>query len=298
MEFQKEYIVKIATELNKYDNIIYDICDEPSLQGLPGGSIAVLPDSIVKPWISAMKDAFLHAEESLPKKHLLGQTIQNLSPDFSDESWCQWLPTEYVKPALKALNLNYIINKPLVNVETNYFGASLTNNQYNADAVRVEGWWYMLGGGAGCINLNGEFYHGNESGGVITQTLIIPQKKILLDFMNKLDLAGISRYENFTYSASGGFCNGLAVPGKQYAFYLFHGSYDSAWGANFLPKEGNYEDTLTLSKVPDGTYLAEWIDPVTGKVVISENMKSTSGNIILTTPAYSLDIALRLAAEK
>ncbi|MCX6301068.1 MAG: DUF4038 domain-containing protein, partial [Bacteroidia bacterium] len=168
VKYQKAYIKKITTELNKYDNLIYDICDEPSLQGLPGGSVLFLPDSLVMPWINEMKEAFLQAEESLPKKHLLGQTVQNLSPDCSNESWCNWLPAEYVKPAEKALNLNYENNKPLINVESNYYGFNLTKNTYNVDAVRVEGWWFMLGGGAGCINLNGEFYRGQESGGINT----------------------------------------------------------------------------------------------------------------------------------
>ena len=177
INYQKAYIKKITTELNEYDNLIYDICDEPSLQGLPGGSVLFLPDSQVIPWINEMKEAFLQAEESLPKKHLLGQTVQNLSPDFSDESWCKWLPTEYVKPAEKALNLNYENNKPLINVESNYYGISLTKNPYDVDAIRLEGWWFMLGGGAGCINLNGEFRRGQESGGINTQSYIVPQRK-------------------------------------------------------------------------------------------------------------------------
>ena len=118
INYQKAYIEKITAELNEFNNLIYDICDEPSLQGLPGGSVLFLPDSQVKPWINEMKEAFLQAEESLPQKTLLGQTVQNLSPDCSNESWCKWLPTEYVKPAEKALNLNYENNKPLINVES------------------------------------------------------------------------------------------------------------------------------------------------------------------------------------
>ena len=76
--YQKAYVKKITEELNKFDNVIYDICDEPSLQGLPGGSVLFLPDSQVIPWINAMKETFIQAEESLPVKHLLGQTVQNL----------------------------------------------------------------------------------------------------------------------------------------------------------------------------------------------------------------------------
>ena len=91
IRYQKAYIKKIVTELNGYDNLIFDICDEPSLQGLPDGSIIVNPDSLIIPWINSMKDAFIQAEESLPNKHLLGQTVQNLSPDLSDKIWCSSL---------------------------------------------------------------------------------------------------------------------------------------------------------------------------------------------------------------
>ncbi len=185
-KYQAEYIRKITIELNDYDNVIYDICDEPSLQGLPDGSIIVNPDSLITPWIIAMKDAFLQAEELLPVKHLLGQTVQNLSPDLSKEDWCQWLPAEYIKPAERALNLDYKANKPIMNVESNYFGASLTKNSYTTDAVRLEGWWFMLGGGAGNINLNGEYYRGNEAGAANTQNQIVPQRNILKEFFSRI----------------------------------------------------------------------------------------------------------------
>jgi len=294
INYQKAYIKKITTELNEFDNLIYDICDEPSLQGLPGGSIALLPDSLVIPWINEMKDAFLQEEEKLPKKHILGQTIQNLSPDFSNEEWCNWLPTEYVKPAGNALKMNYKNNKPLVNVESNYFGCGLTKNPYTADAVRLEGWWYMLGGGAGCINLNSEFYRGQETGGVITRNQIVPQRKVLKDFMNRLDLSGLSQSFNFSGTPPDAFCNVLAVPGKQYAFYLFHGTYESEWGSHFLPITGNYTDSLTINAVPAGNYNIEWIDPASGFVKSTENIKWTGGNLLFKTPAYSVDIAFRM----
>jgi hypothetical protein len=294
INYQKAYIKKIATELNEFDNLIYDICDEPSLQGLPGGSVLFLPDSQVIPWVNEMKEAFLQAEESLPKKHLLGQTVQNLSPDFSNESWCKWLPTEYVKPAEKALNLNYENNKPLINVESNYYGISLTKNAYDVDAIRLEGWWFMLGGGAGCINLNGEFYRGQETGSVNTQSYIVPQKKVLKDFMDSFDLAGLSRFTDFSGTPSDAFCNILAEDGKQYALYIFHGAYEGDWGAHFIPEPGNFRDTLILNKIPAGNYFLEWIEPSTGTIKDSEKLNWAGGNLTLKTPAYTLDIAMRM----
>jgi hypothetical protein len=292
IKYQKEYIKKIVTELNDFDNLIYDICDEPSLQGLPGGSIIIRPDSLITPWINAMKDAYLQAEDPLPKKHILGQTVQNLSPDLSGEQWCMWLPTEYVSPAEKALKLDYSRNKPIINVETNYFGMSLTKSAYSADAVRLEGWWFILGGGAGLINLNGEFFRGNESGGKITRTQIVPQKKILKEFMNHLDLNGLSRFNDFSVSRAGVLSSGIAEKGKQYAIYLFNAAPDSEWGSNFVPNPASYCDTLTINNVPAASYLAEWTAPVSGAIKGSEMLKWKGGDLKLITPVYSLDIAL------
>ena len=294
IKYQQAYIKKIATELNEYDNIIFDICDEPSLQGLADGKITILPDSIVVPWLTAMKDAFTQAEESLPNKHLLGQTVQNLSPDLSQESWCKWLAAEYAKPAEKALDLDYRANKPVINVESNYFGFNLSKNSYDVDAIRVEGWWFMLGGGAGCINLNGELYHGQETGGVKTQTQIIPQKKLLKDFMNSLDFVRMSRFNAYTGIPTDAFSSALAESGKQYAFYIFHGTFEGEWGAHFMISPGNHRDSLILNTVPAGTYTAEWIDPASGAVKNSESIHCENGNIRLITPPYSIDIALRI----
>jgi hypothetical protein len=298
MRYQKAYIQKIATELNAYDNVIYDICDEPSLQGLPDGGIIVNPDSVIAPWIMEMKDAFLQAEKLLPKKHLLGQTVQNLSPDFSKEKWCEWLPCEYVRPAEKALNLDYQANKPIVNVESNYFGTSLTKNAYTADAVRIEGWWFMLAGGAGNINLNGEYYRENESGLSITKNQVAPQRKILKEFMDGLDLSGLTRFTKISGTHEDAFCNGLAENGKQYAFYLFHGSYESEWGANFVPKPGNYMDTLTLNDIPEGVYYVNWYNPLSGAITGTEKRNWQGGNLTVITPPYSLDIALKISNHK
>ncbi len=293
VRYQKAYIAKITTELNGYDNVIFDLCDEPSLVGQPDGNIIVIPDGKVAPWLLAMKDTFLKAEEPLPKKHILGQTVQNLSPDCSRASWCQWLPTEYVTPAGKAIDKDYIVNKPIVDVESDFFGYGLTG-AYTAEDIRVEGWWFMLRGGAGFINLNGEYRHGQETGGNDTQTKIVPQKKILLDFMNSLNLAGLSRFTDFNGVPSDAFASAIAEPGKQYALYLFHGSNDGKWGAHFIAKAGNYSDTITLKAVPAGTYKLEWIDPATGAVTGTDTIHWSGGDLKATTPVYSIDVSMRI----
>jgi len=295
LRYQQAYVAKITTELNEFDNVIYDLCDEPSLQGRSDGSIAILPDSDVIPWLHALKEAFFEAEAALPKKHVLGQTVQNLSPDLSAEPWCAWLPTEYVRPAGRALEKDYAARKPLVDVESDYFGHSLVES-YGVEDVRLEGWWFLLSGGAGVINLNAEYHRGQETGGADTRERIVPQRKILKDFVESLDLTSIARFDGVREIPSGAFAGALATKGGQYAVYLFHAKDDGQWGAHFAATPGTYRDTITLSAIPAGGYRLEWLDPASGAIKESTHLNWRGGDLSVTTPAYSLDIALRMRA--
>ena len=294
--YQQAYIAKIVRELNAYDNLIYDICDEPTLAGRADGSIIVMSDGVVAPWLSKMKEAFLNAQASLPNKHILGQTVQNLSPDFSVEAWCEWLPAEYVIPAQKAIDKDYAANKPIVIVESDYFGVGLTG-YYSVDEIRVEGWWFMLQGGAGVINLNGEYYRGQETGGEKTQTGIVPQRKILKDFIEGFDLRGLSRFTDFSGTPADAFASMVAEPGKQYGLYLFHGKHDGQWGAHFVVQRGTYQDTMIVNSVPAGSYVLEWVNPSDGSVISQQTLQWAGGNLEIISPEYSLDIAMRMHAN-
>ena len=294
LRHQAAYVAKVARELNGFDNVIYDLCDEPSLVGRPDGSIVVQEDAAVVPWLHALRDAFLEAERPLPKKHLLGQTVQNLSPDLSAEEWCEWLPTEYVRPASHALERDYAARKPIVDVETDYYGTSLVKSAYTADTVRLEGWWFLLGGGAGVIQLNGEYHRGQEEGGADTRERVAPQRRVLREFVEGLDLAGLARFDGVADVPPGAVASALAEPGRQYAVYLFHGREEEEWGAHFVASPGSWKDGFTLRAVPAGRYSLEWVDPASGRVIASETAEGTGGDLAVRTPPYSLDVALRV----
>ena len=282
---QQAYVAKITRELNGYDNVIYDICDEPKLHKQT--------DAQVVPWIVAMKDAFLGAEKDLPKKHLLGQTVRGAaSPTLSSESWNLWLPTEYITYAEEALAEDYVWNKPIVVVETAWYGALDIGNGYkDVNSVRLETWEFMVGGGAGHINLNGEYYRGQETGGDDTHNGIIPQKKVLRDFLTSFDFVLMSRLTDFT-APKDAIVSTMAENGKQYALYIFHG-----WLKNhsfWVGTPGDYQDEIALNTIPAGTYRLEWIDPATGAVKHTETRTHVGAKLVLKTPAYSMDLALRM----
>ena len=295
LRYQRAYVAKITTELNEYDNVIYDLCDEPRLQGLPDGNVTFMPDSDVIPWLHALKEAFLAAEATLPKRHVLGQTVQSASPDLSAEPWCAWLPTEYARAATEAFKKDYAARKPIVNVESDYFGGALVK-PYGVDDVRLEGWWFLLGGGAGVINLNGEYHRGQEAGGADTRERIVPQRKVLKDFVEGLDLTAVARFDGLSDIPASALASALAIPGREYAIYLVHAKDDGAWGAHFVAMPGTYHDSFTIKAIPAGRYRLEWIDPVTGAVREFKPLDWQGGDLRVTTPEYSLDVALRMRA--
>jgi hypothetical protein len=116
--------------------------------------------------------------------------------------------------------------------------------------------------------------------------------------MNSLDLVGLSRFTDFGGTPPDAFCNVLAENGKQYALYIFHGAYEGDWGAHFIPEPGSFRDTLILNKIPAGNYTLEWIDPSSGWVKNSEKLSWIGGNLMLKTPEYSLDVAMRIRKQQ
>ncbi len=296
LRYQKAYVARIAAELNGFDDVIFDLCDEPLLYGKPDGSIGTHPEAAVVPWLLALKEAFVETERPLPKKHLLGQTVQSLSPDLSAEPWCDWLPTEYVRAASLALERDYAARKPIVNVESDYFGHGLVK-PYDVEEVRIEGWWFLLGGGAGVISLNGEFHRGQERGGAATRERILPQRRRLGEFVSRLDLARMTRFEGVSGLSAGARASALADPGRQYAVYLFHARDDGEWGAHFVATPGRFRDTLTLRSVPEGRYAVRWTDPASGRERGQRQISWGGGDLVLETPEYTVDIALTLRAR-
>ena len=112
--------------------------------------------------------------------------------------------------------------------------------------------------------------------------------------MESLDLKTIARFEGVKTVPSGVVVSALATPGQQYAVYLFHGGDDKEWGAHFVGVPGQYRDQITLAAVPAGRYRLEWIEPTTGQLLKSDIVNVSGGDLVLSTPSYTLDIAMRM----
>ena len=63
-----------------------------------------------------------------------------------------------------------------------------------------------------------------QAKGTGTQDTILPQKRVLMNFMKSLDFIKMEKFTGFRVSDSLVLARGIAEPGRQYAIYLFHGS--------------------------------------------------------------------------
>jgi hypothetical protein len=283
VDVQLNYVRKVATALYDFDNVIFDISDEPEMQGQQSW-----------PWNSAMLDALISVDHN---RHIYGETAHSASPDFTKDSRISWLPTEYISPMEKTLDDNYSDNKPIIDVETAYYPRWYA---HPVEETRAEGWYGMVGGLAGLIHLNADFSTTNPSGqGTSTQKEILPQKRVLMNFMLSLDFVRMTKYTEFRVADPEALARAIAEPGKQYALYLFHGSRKwEEWSQGPTASRFNvtadwFTDKVAL-KVPPGAYRVEWINPSSGTVIISTQLESKGGDTVLETPRYSVDIALRM----
>jgi hypothetical protein len=291
------YVKKITEEVNEFDNVFLDICDEPFQDGCP-------PD-LYNTWISKMIEAVLSAESSLPNKHIIAQTIDSHTRgslgDFSADPRVNILENEYTW-GIANLDKEYLHNKPMVLIETSYYP------QYDGDKIaasRVEAWEFLVGGGAAFMQLNGLYSTFNPGAGGTENSKILGQLKVLKNFMSGLDYVRMRQDTSFIEGGvpEGSFARAISEPGKQYAFYIHHSIY-GCWywepmkmGACYQVVPGNYQEKLIVNIAP-GTYFAEWIDPATGNVIQTNNFTHGGGKKLLNTPPYRIDIALKIKGLK
>lgn len=269
---QEAMVEKIVSELKGFENIIYEICNEPYFGG------------VKMEWQHHIASLISETEKKLGVRHLISQNIANDSarimnphPDISVFNF------HYASPPI-AVKQNYHLNKVIGNNETGFRGQQ-------DSTYRKEGWEFILAGGALYNNLDYSFTANHESG-----TFVYPEKQpgggsvslrkqlgYLKKFMDSFDFV---RMKPDNTLIKGGLPKEtrayvLSEVGKQYAIYLLHGN----------------QVNLSLS-LPTGVYHVEWMDPVTGVLQKKERVKHSGGVFKISSPVYTYDIALKVVAGK
>ena len=293
---ESEYVSKITREVNDYDNVILEVCDEPAL---------FTAYDEAGPWVGRLLEVVHNTESSLPKKHLLAQMVQGPigGPiDFSRSPILSVIVGQYVwggeagreqMGGMKGLDYEYGYNKPIELNETPYYPFQYRTGDAIA-ASRVEAWEFILGGGASFNHLNSRYTAEDPAGNTPDNAQVLSSLRNLKNFIYSFEFDKTHADKSFVVSGvpRGVYCRGISQPGEQYALYLHHSDLEEHY-EYYVVKPGHYHEILVLD-LPPGTYKADWVDPAAGSVVNTATFTHQGGNQNLTSPEYSVDIALRI----
>jgi len=154
----------------------------------------------------------------------------------------------------------------------------------------------MVGGGAGFNQLNGQFTVANPRGDTPDNAQVLRALQSLKEFLEGFDFIKMSPDRGFIVSGvpAGAYCRAISEPGRQYALYLHHST--GGRGGAYTVTPGKYTERLVLS-LPASSYRADWVGPATGSSLRTETFEHGGGERTLTTPEYTVDVALRVKAN-
>ena len=290
--YQERYTRKLVAEANAFDNVIFEIQNEPYADrpvmervvnpylSPPGRN--KFPNSIERAdelsiaWQTRVAQWIASEESRLPNRHLIAQNYCNFG-----------LPVRELIPGVSIVNFhyaypgaassNYGLGKAIAYDETGFMGQE-------DESYRREAWSFMLSGGGSFDGLDYSFSVGREDG---TDTApngpgggspaLRRQLGILSDFLRKLTLTDLTPDTHTVKHAGGTYVCALSNPGHEYAMYF----------------DGNGPAEITLL-LPAGDYSGEWIQTKTGAIERLKGFQHRGGEKKLHAPSFQNGIALRL----
>lgn len=289
---QRAAVRKIVRELNGFDNIYFEVQNEPfwNEAGVKDSQEVSFQNTIL---------ADIRAEEaSLPNRHLVAhnfpQQMTSMSSDFDilNEHYPIAVPAATI-PGAEALLANHYSRGKILSLDE--------TNTTTALQTRLEAWMFFIGGGAIYDGLDDEelvYSTSNPSGDNALGRNIRAAVKNAGTYMDGLNLVSLRRNLSWVTGGipSGAKLQASAYPGKQYVAYLHHGSTTAgqSFQLHYDPIDtGNKTVSLRVS-LDAGNWKAVWTRPSDLAVISTQNFTHTGGNITLAQVSYQSDVALRI----
>ncbi len=279
LEVQLALTRKIVRELKEFDNLYYEICNEPYFGG------------VTMDWQHAIVDAIVDAEKEFPQQHLISlniangrQKVESPHPAISIFNFHYCVPPDTVA-------MNFGLNKVIGENETGFRGQD--------DVLyRSEAWDFLLAGGGLFNNLDYSFtarhpdgsfrkYASPGGGSVELRRQLGILKKFLygFDFVRMRPAEAVVRQVSPKLTTSV-----LAQPGVAYAVYLHIPLPNKPKNLPDLLRK-DLEAVLELD-LPAGAYDIQWMNTKTGEIEKAERVDHSGGKRRLTSPKFGNDIAL------
>jgi hypothetical protein len=283
LEAQMAMVRKIVGELRDFDNLYYEVCNEPYFHG------------VTKAWQHKIVDTIADAEKDFAARHLISMNIANGQEKIAEpHPGVSIFNFHYCVPP-DTVAMNYRLNKVIGENETGFRGKD--------DLLyRTEAWDFIIAGGALYNNLDYSFTPKHPDGSFLAyespgggSPALRKQLGVLKDFMAGLDFVNMAPDDSLIREVSSDFsARALAQPGRACAVYVHVPIPKKPKDLADYRRE-NAEITLVLD-LPAGEYRAEWVDTKTGEVAHRETFRHAGGSKKLASPRFSDDVALRIKA--
>lgn len=277
---QDAMTAKIVSELREFDNVYYEICNEPYFGG------------VTVEWQKHIAQV-IYDHDDPARRHMIAQNWANGSSVVDRPTPLVGLYNFHYSRPPGSISMNRHLNRAIGNNETGFDGGS--------DATyRIQGWDFLMAGGALYNNLDYSFTVGHEDGSFSVPAStpgggsgsLRRQLGLLHGFFNRLPFLKMEPAD-VVRAAPDISCRALAEPGSVYAVYVHHGR--SVKGA----KPAYQVDSMRASRtvellIPRGDYSAEWHDTHASAVLRKDVFHAVGEWQAVTSPPYSEDIVLLL----
>jgi hypothetical protein len=289
---QEAYVRQVVRALNSFDNVFYEIQNEPwSDHHVMGDSLnPYLTDKpefpnaveITTPtsleWQAAVAAWITREEATMPQRHLIAQNVANFRLPVRETEIAPGvgiLNFHYAFP--EAVTWNYGLGRLIGYDESGFAGGA-------DETYRREAWSFLLAGGGLFNHLDYSFTPGAEDGSDIAPNgpgggspALRRQLKALGEFIRSFNFVALRPDPQVVRKSPGVVSRVLSQPGVAYALYL----------------RGRSPCSIEL-ELPAGAYRADWVETASGRTLRSETFVHRGGARPLASPPFQDDLALRL----
>jgi hypothetical protein len=280
LEVQLAFVRKVVTELSPYDNLYYEVCNEPYFAG------------VAMDWQARVAAEIAAVEGQLGRRHLVSMNIANGRQQV-----------EAPHPNVQILNFHYCVPPDTVALNCGLgrvIGENETGFRGPHDLLyRTEAWDFLLAGGGLYNSLDYSFTASHPAGTLRDYTSpgggspeLRRQLGILKRFVEGLDFVRMAPEAGLVKRTSPALSAYVLASGDGHRAGYLHVPIPNQ------PKDigeltGELAGAVVLD-LPAGTWRLEWVSPLTGQVLASQDLEHPGGECELRTPQFSVDLAFRL----